>query len=99
MQIPRFAIQPEPVPIEDSVGSVGVLLYFKDNHAGAQGVNPAAGQEHNISGPNAHPVKAIRDRAVTDPLAELLFGAAAPQANVKLGIWNRFSNIPHFGLG
>ena len=46
---PRLAIRSEPVPIEDAVGRVAVLLNLDNEITGANRVQAPAGQKQSIS--------------------------------------------------
>src|SRR5437016_1019261 len=48
VQLARFAVQSRPVPVENAVGRVRVLLDLKHHNAGADGMNAAARKEHHI---------------------------------------------------
>lgn len=49
MEVARFAIEAEAIPVEDAIGGVAVLLNFVDEEAGADGVKASGGDEKAIA--------------------------------------------------
>ena len=72
MQLARLSVQAEPVPVEYSVGRVGILLNLKNYIAGPDGVNPPAGQKQGIACFDFHAVNAIGDCSVLNFSLEFL---------------------------
>lgn len=64
VEVARFAIKPESVPVEDTVGGVAVLLDFKDEEAGADGVEASGWDEEAIADPRMEDVDEVGDGAV-----------------------------------
>ena len=98
MQLARFAVQSKPVPVENAVGRVRVLLDLKNHNAGADGMNAAARKEHHIPRLHRHAMKAICHRAVLDLALELRSRRAAAQTGVKLCARLSIGDVPQFGF-
>jgi len=94
-----FAVEADTVPIEDAIGGVGVLLDFENHVAGTQGMNPAAGEKHDVARLDGEAVEAIGDSAIVDFGFEFFWSDAAFKADEQIRVGRCLGDIPHFGLG
>src|ERR1051326_669076 len=99
MQVTRFSIEPNAIPIKNAVSGVGVLLDFKDYQACANGVNSTARQKHNVPRFDRDAVEAIGNFAGLDFLLEWVACDAAFQSDIQFRAGFRIGDVPHLGLG
>ena len=98
VKLARFAVETEAVPVENAVSGVGVLLNFENDVSGADGVQTATGQEHDVTGFDRNAMDMVGDGSVFD--SGFKFGAcdAAFESDKEVGFGRGVGDVPHFGL-
>lgn len=99
MEVARFAIEAESIPIEDAIGGVAVLLDFVDQEASADGVEASGGDEEAIAGARMEDVDEVGGGAIGEGCEEGLTGDAGVEASVDFGSGLGVGDEPHFGFG
>ena len=82
MEFARLAVESEAVPIEDTVGGVGVLLDLVNQESGADRVEAAGGDEDRVAGLGADRMHAVGHGAVGDRGFEVRAGDAVLEADI-----------------
>ena len=95
--MPWFAISREPIPIEDAIGGVAVLLDLDNEITGSNRVQPAAWEKQRVAGPNRDAMNMRGDIAALYGLNEAVT-LTKPQSDKQLGVLGGIGNIPKLGL-
>ena len=98
MEVARFAIEAESIPVEDAIGGVAVLLDFVDEKAGADGVEASGGDEEAIAGARMEDVDEVGGGAIGEGCEEGLAGDTGVEASVDFGSGFGMGDEPHFGF-
>ena len=64
VEVARFAIEAESVPVEDAIGGVAVLLDLVNEEAGTDGVEASGGDEEAIAGARMEDVDEVGGGAI-----------------------------------
>ena len=96
--MPWFAISREPIPIEDAIGGVAVLLDLDNEITGSNRVQPAAWEKQRVARPNRDAMNMRGDIAALDGLNEAVTGRRISQSDKQLGVLGGIGNIPKLGL-
>ena len=96
MEFARFAVESAAIPIEDTVGGVGVLLDFVNQESGADRVEAAGGNEDRVTGLGAYRMHAVGDRAVGDGRFKIFAGHAVFETDIKFRAFVAIGDEPHF---
>jgi hypothetical protein len=99
MEVARFAIEAESIPVEDAIGGVAVLLDLVNEEAGADGVEAAGGDEKAIAGARMEDVDEVGGGAIGEGCEEGLAGDTGVEASVDFGSGFGMGDEPHFGFG
>ena len=99
MEVARFAIEAESIPVEDAIGGVAVLLDLVNEEACADGVEAAGGDEEAIAGARMEGVDEVGGGAVGEGCEEGLAGDTGVEASVDFGSGFGMGDEPHFGFG
>jgi len=98
VEVARGAVEAEAVPVEDTVGGVGILLDLVDEKAGSDGVEATGRNENGLVFFWLDGVNLVGDAAVLQRGCEVLFGHAVFEADVEFGPRVAVGDIPHFCL-
>ena len=98
MEFAALARGVEAVPIKDAVGGVGVLLDFKQDNAGAQGVDAAAGKEHGVAGFDRDAMETVGDGLVGEVFEEFVACDTVFEADKEFGAGIGVGDVPHFSF-
>ena len=74
VEMPWFAISREPIPIEDAIGGVAVLLDLDNEITGSNRVQPAAWERQRVARPNRDAMNMRGDITALDGLNEAVTG-------------------------
>ncbi len=99
MEIARIAVVVSPIPIEDSVGGIRVLLDFVYQKTRTDGMEPTRRNENGIAFLRNEGVDEIRHCTVVDRSFEILATGSLFQTDMKFGTGFRIGDEPHFGFG
>ena len=86
------------VPIEDTIGCIGILLDFMDEKSRTDGVYASGFDEDGLAFFWSDGVDLIGDCALRDGLLEAFASDSMFQPDVKFRAWLAVSNEPHFGF-
>ena len=98
VQRPALALGVATVPVEEAEGGVAGLLDLGDQHATADRVDRARGQEDAIAGPRLEAVQAVRDRAPGQRVAQGRLIDAGQQAGPDPAAGPGVEDKPGFSL-
>ena len=98
VQFARFAVEAHAVPIEYPVSGVRVLLDFENHQAGADGVDPAAGQKHRVARAHGNAVETFRHFAGLNSFLKFRARDTAFEADEQFRPRHGVGDKPHFGL-
>ena len=99
VEVARFAIEAESVPVEDAIGGVAVLLDLVDEEASADGVEATGGDKEAIAGARIEDVDEVGGGAIGEGCEEGLAGDTGVEASVDFGSGFGMGDEPHFGFG
>ena len=99
MEIARGAVKAHAIPVEDTVGGIGVLLDLVDEESRSDGVKSPGGDEDRVAGLRAHGVDLLFDRSVDQGVFESRSCGTIFKTDVELGSGIAVGDIPHFGFG
>src|SRR5262245_25920461 len=98
MQLARLAIEPDSVPIKDPIGRVGILLDFKDEQPGANGVKASARQKNGVAGFDGNTMNTLGDRSSPDASFKYRASDTRLQPDKQFGTRRRIRDVPHLCL-
>ena len=98
MQRARLAVQPQPVPVEDPVCRVAVLLDLHDQIPRADRVDAPARDEHRLPAVRRQRVDQLRHAAFRERPLEVPARHPPLQPRVEVAVQQRIEQIPHLRL-
>ena len=98
MELARFPIPIHPVPVENTIGRVGVLLDFKNHDLRSQRVDSPAGQEHRVARFDRDAMEAFGDILASQFAFKLRAADALFQADEQLSGRSGAGHVPHLRL-
>ncbi len=98
VEVAGFTIEAEAVPVEHTVGGIGILLDFMDEQARADGMESAGGNENGFAGLRFDRMDEVGGGSIGDGLLEIGAGDTFLQSDVKFRTWIAIGDEPHFGF-
>src|SRR5262245_17776025 len=98
MQLARFSVQTDPVPVEHAIRGVRVLLNLEQHEAGANRMKTSARQKHRVSLLHSNTMHAVSNRAVPDAALEFFSRNIPAEADKQFSMSCGIGDVPHLGL-
>src|SRR5437868_12916338 len=99
MKFSRLTLLVDPVPIENAVSGVAILLDLDQEVSGANGVKPSRRHKHGSTALHSDLVNTIGNGSGMKGLLELIALHRFPETDQNLGIRFHRRDVPKFALG